>query len=102
MWSYVSGAEKKPANTKIDNYKILLSKWEVWNAKIITWFNDSVEQSIRQLAKFSTAKEIWDYLAKLYLQSNFAKRCQLEHDIRSTVQGIKVYKNFIQLIRKYV
>lgn len=35
-----------------------------------------------QLALYETAKEVWDHLARLYTQSNFAKQFQLETDIR--------------------
>ncbi|OMO69743.1 Zinc finger, CCHC-type [Corchorus olitorius] len=38
------------------------------------------------LAKFKTTKEVWDYLSNLYVQSNFAKRYELEKVIRSEGQ----------------
>ena len=57
------------------HYHELCSTWNTNNAKIITWINNSVDQSIGvHFARFNTAKEIWDYLSKLYIQSNFAKR----------------------------
>lgn len=88
MWDYVIGTVKKLSDAKIENFKELLLVWEMNNAKIITWINNSVEQFIgMQLAKFSTANEIWDYLSRVYVQSNFAKRYQLDHDIRETPQG---------------
>ena len=63
-----------PTDNKLDNYVVLLETWEVDNSKIITWVNNSVTPSIGlQLAKYETAKEVWDHLAKLYTQSNFAK-----------------------------
>ncbi|XP_062084857.1 uncharacterized protein LOC133790997 [Humulus lupulus] len=86
MWGYVSGTLVKPTNDKAD-YATLLENWEVDNSKIITWINNSVEHSIgTQLAKYETAKEVWDHLARLYTQSNFAKQYQLESDIRALEQ----------------
>ncbi|KAJ9548119.1 hypothetical protein OSB04_020662 [Centaurea solstitialis] len=50
--------------------------------------NNSVVQSIgTQLAKYDTAKEVWDHLERLYTQSNFAKQYQLETDIRALRQN---------------
>ena len=66
---------------------VLIDTWEENNAKIITWINNSVEHSIgMQLAKYETAKEVWDHLQRLFTQSNFAKQYQLENDIRALHQ----------------
>ncbi|OMO63131.1 Integrase, catalytic core [Corchorus capsularis] len=46
------------------------------------------------LAKFKTAKEVWDYLANLYVQSNFAKRYELEKVIRSEGQKDRSIQDF--------
>lgn len=87
MWGYVSGTFVKPVQTNED-YQNLLDIWEANNAKIITWVNNSVEHSIgTQLAKYETAKEVWDHLQRLFTQSNFAKQFQLENDIRALQQG---------------
>ncbi|KAK0598489.1 hypothetical protein LWI29_035151 [Acer saccharum] len=87
MWGYVSGISGKPDDKKAENYVDLLDVWEANNSKIITWVNNSVEHSIgTQLAKYETAKEVWDHLARLYTQSNFAKQYQLESDIRALEQ----------------
>jgi len=94
MWGYVTRTVRKPSDAKVEKYEELLSVWEMNNAKIITWINYSVEQSIgRQLAKFSTTKEIWDYL---YIQSNFAKgyQLELELDIKKTPQGDRSIQDF--------
>lgn len=88
MWSYVSGVRVKPTDTKAADYEASVDVWEANNSKIITWVNNSVTHSIgAQLAKYETAKEVWDHLAKLYTQSNFAKQYQLEIDIRSLQQN---------------
>ena len=84
LWGYVSGTFVKPRDEKAENYMKLVDVWEFDNSKIITWINNSVKHTIgMQLAKFETAKEVWDYLEKLYTQSNFAKQYQLEIDIRA-------------------
>ncbi|KAK0607549.1 hypothetical protein LWI29_016510 [Acer saccharum] len=89
MWGYVSGISGKPDDKKAENYVDLLDVWEANNSKIITWVNNSVEHSIgTQLAKYETAKEVWDHLARLYTQSNFAKQYQLESDIRALEQKV--------------
>jgi hypothetical protein len=66
---------------------VLIDTWEANNAKIITWINNSVEHSIgTQLAKYETAKEVWDHLQRLFMKSNFAKQYQLENDIQALYQ----------------
>ncbi|CAL5409488.1 unnamed protein product [Camellia sinensis] len=47
-----------------------------------------------QLRSFKSGKEAWDYLAELYGHSNFAKKYQLETQIRATKQGDKTIKEF--------
>ncbi|XP_022859302.1 uncharacterized protein LOC111380069 [Olea europaea var. sylvestris] len=87
MWGFISGTSVKPENTNED-YATLIDAWESNNSKIITWINNSVEHSIgRELAKYETAKEVWDHLQRLFTQSNFAKQYQLENDIRALHQN---------------
>nr|XP_008392029.1 uncharacterized protein LOC103454213 [Malus domestica] len=90
LWGYVSGTVSAPNNPKDEKHVDLLAIWEMNNSKIITWINISVALKIgMQLAKFSTSKEVWDHLAKLYTKSNFAKRYQLEMEIRANQQSDK-------------
>ncbi|KAK0583513.1 hypothetical protein LWI29_037703 [Acer saccharum] len=71
IWGYVSGILGEPKDKKAENYADLLDVWEAKNSKIITWVNNSIEHSIGiQLAKYETAKEVWDHLARLYTQSS--------------------------------
>ena len=64
MWGYVSGTYVVPKNNE-EKYAELIDTWEGNNAKIITWINNSVEHSIgTQLAKYETAKEVWDQCVK--------------------------------------
>lgn len=88
MWGYVNGSNTKPTDEKAENSSELIDVWEANNSKIITWINNSVVPSIGiQLAKFEYAKEVWDHLTKLFSQSNFAKRYQLECDIHALEQN---------------
>jgi hypothetical protein len=74
MWGYVSGTYVIPKNTE-EGDAVLIDTWEVNNAKIITWINNSVEHSIgTQLAKYETTNEVWDHLQQLFTQSNFANK----------------------------
>ena len=86
LWGYVSGISVQPKITDM-NFATLIDAWDANNAKIITWINNSVEHFIgTQLAKYETAKEVWDHLQRLFTQSNFAKQYQLENDIRALQQ----------------
>lgn len=88
VWGIVTGTKGRPTDDKAANYATLLDSWETDNSKIITWINNSVTQSIgTQLAKYDTAKEVWEHLERLYTQSNFAKQYQLETDIRALKQN---------------
>jgi len=81
MWGYVSGTYVVPKNTE-EGDTASIDAWEANNTKIITWINNSVEHSIgTQLAKYETAKEVWDHLQRLFTQSNFSKQYQLKNDI---------------------
>jgi hypothetical protein len=99
IWGYVDGTSVKPTNNadKKDEakYATELETWDANNSKIITWINNSVSQSIGvQLAKYDTAKEVWDHLKRLFVQSNFAKRYQLEGDIRGLKQNNMTIQEF--------
>ncbi|XP_073136982.1 uncharacterized protein [Henckelia pumila] len=93
--SYVTGVRIKPTDETTTNYADLVDSREVDNSKIITWINNSVTHFIGvQLAKYETTKEVWDHLARLYTQSNFAKQYQLETDIRALQQNDKNVQEF--------
>ena len=95
MWGYITGVKPRPIDDKTENFDLLVDLWETNNSKIITWINNSVTQSIgMQLAKYDTAKEVWDHLERLYTQSNFAKQYQLEYDIRALQQNDQSFQDF--------
>ena len=89
MWKYVFGSTFKPEKSEdTEKYDELLDVWDTNNSKIITWINNSVEHRIgMQLARYETAKEVWDYLQRLYVRSNFAVQYQLEVPDKADVSG---------------
>ncbi|GMP73197.1 hypothetical protein CsSME_00031023 [Camellia sinensis var. sinensis] len=95
LWDYVCGIVTVP-NPGHENYTSLSQQWKTKNAEILNMIctyvlNPSV--SI-QLRSFKSGKEAWDYLAELYGHSNFAKKYQLETQIRATKQGDRPIKEF--------
>jgi len=67
IWGYVSRTYVVPKNTE-EGDTASIDAWETNNAKIITCINNSVEHSIgTQLAKYETAKEVWDHLQRLFM-----------------------------------
>ncbi|XP_077252465.1 uncharacterized protein LOC143891842 [Tasmannia lanceolata] len=79
LWKYVTGDLKplKKDDPKFDD-------WEINNNKILTWIANTVTPSISmQFGRFDTAKDVWDFMSRRYLQSNFARKYKLEQDLRS-------------------
>ncbi|XP_028114168.1 uncharacterized protein LOC114312155 [Camellia sinensis] len=85
-WGYVSGSIPRPSDPKQEEYLPSCDTWDCDNAQVLTWFHNSVDDRIGMMfSKYSTAKEVWDYLQSVYHQSNFAKRYELE----TTIQGAR-------------
>lgn len=85
IWSYIDGisVKLKDKNAEV-KYAKKLKIYDLSNSKILIWINNFVSQSTgMQLAKYDTAKEVWDHLKCLYAQSNFEKWYQLKSDIRA-------------------
>jgi len=86
MWGYISGTYVVPKNIE-ERDAALIDAWEVNNAKIITWINNSIEHSIgTQLVKYEITNEVCDHLQRLFTLSNFVKQYQLDNDIRALHQ----------------
>ena len=82
LWGHVDGSSAAPS----DNDALIA--WQIKDAQIITWILASIDpQMVNNLRSFSTAKEMWDYLKRVYNQDNAAKRFQLELDIAAYRQG---------------
>ena len=52
----------------------------------MTWILASVDQ-VFNLRSYKTAKDMWEYLKKVYNQDNTAGRFQLDYDIANYSQG---------------
>lgn len=71
-WSLADSQKPTPDKAKESE------EWDTNNVFIVTWIAHSVEPSIgANLSKFVEAKAVWDYLARVYVQSNFGHRYQL-------------------------
>lgn len=69
------------------------------NAKIVSLILNSVESHISiALKRFSTAKEMFEYLKRVYQQSNLARRYQVEHDDTNIHE---YYPGFFNLLSDY-
>ncbi|GMY24222.1 Zinc finger, CCHC-type [Fagus crenata] len=90
LWKYVTGEKtcpKKLEDQKVADFESKVEEWEMNNSKIVTWIANTVTTSISmQLGKFETAKEVWDFLARRYVQTDFARRSKLELDLASLKQ----------------
>ncbi|GKV38706.1 hypothetical protein SLEP1_g46590 [Rubroshorea leprosula] len=76
------------------------------NAKIVSWILASVDINIRiPMRGFRTAKAMWEHLEKVYQQSNWARKFQIEFDIFKFAQGDKniqdYYAAFMSLWTEY-
>lgn len=96
LWSYVDGSNPKPFDKEAS------ARWVIKNAKIKTWFMESVEPSIAvNLSTLSTAHAMWEYLKRIYKQSNEARMYQLEQEISNLSQessGIQEYYSAMMLL----
>lgn len=102
MWGHVEGTTRPPTDRKDEGYATALSKWTIENAQILTWFHNSVEPSIgMNFSKYNTSKKVWDYLKGMYLESNFAKRYELEMSIQNATQKDKSIQEFYNEMTTY-
>ena len=97
----MDGFDPKP---KDDDNKI--SAWKTKDAKIKTWLLGSVEPHfILNLKPCKSAREMWDYLKKIYQQGNAARQFHLELDISQFSQGIlsiqEYYNGFRRMWSEY-
>ena len=82
LWGHIDGSNPAP----IEPTK--LAQWQVKDARVMTWILASIDQLIAfNLKPYKTAKDMWEYLKKVYNQDNTAKRFQLEYDIANYSQG---------------
>ena len=59
-----------------------LAQWQVKDARVMMWIMGSIDQSlVLNLKPYKTAKDMWEYLKKVYNQDNTTKRFHLEYEI---------------------
>ncbi|KAK3011513.1 hypothetical protein RJ639_011121 [Escallonia herrerae] len=74
LWGYVDGSEPQPATIQVKE----VAQWKYW---------DSDEG-------LHSAKDMWEYLEKVYQQLNFSCKFQVEHDIFIYGQGEKSIQDY--------
>ena len=107
LYSYVTGLVTAP--TKVDNetdaaFVKRLDDWDIKNAKILGFINASTTQEIhQQLIGFSTAKEVWDFIAKRFTTTGLSHQYQLwsafQTKRQQPDQPISTYVSEMQVIR---
>eukprot|EP00268_Persea_americana_P061956 TRINITY_DN7898_c1_g1_i12.p1 TRINITY_DN7898_c1_g1~~TRINITY_DN7898_c1_g1_i12.p1 ORF type:complete len:419 (+),score=52.49 TRINITY_DN7898_c1_g1_i12:979-2235(+) len=83
LWKYLVSKidQPNPKNAKYEERESAIGKINSWIA------NSSIPSIGNQLAKFDYPKDAWDYLARLYTQTNAACRYQIEREIKNADQG---------------
>ena len=81
-------------------------KWEVKDAQIMSWILGSMEHyMLLNLKPYKSSREMWDYLKKVYNQSNTTQRFQLELELGQLSQGSmsiqEFYSSFVNLWAEY-
>lgn len=100
LWNHIDGSSSAPTEAKA------LAQWQTQDARIVSWILASIESHmVNNLRSFSTAKQMWDYLRRVYHQENAARRFQLELEISTFSQGNlsieQYYSGFINLWSEY-
>ncbi|TXG68000.1 hypothetical protein EZV62_009275 [Acer yangbiense] len=103
LWGYIDGSIPKPEKGS-DSSQI--AKWESNDAKVISWILSSIDSHIiLNLQSYTCAKDMWEYLKKVYHQENSARRFQLELEISEYSQGNMsihdYYSGFMNLWSEY-
>ncbi|CAH9101369.1 unnamed protein product [Cuscuta europaea] len=81
LFGYISGLVKAPVkgtNGEDKDFANAMNDWDMQNAKIIGFINGSTITEIHnQLIGYSTAKEVWDFIARRFTASGLAHQYQL-------------------------
>ena len=92
LWGHIDGTDPAPNSEKEKETNV---KWEVKDAQIMSWILGSVEPSILlNRMPYKTSREMWEYLKKIYNQSNTARRFQLELELGQLSQGSMSIQEF--------
>jgi hypothetical protein len=74
---HLDGTDPEPSEDD-DRDKKTIREWYFVDNRIMAIIGQSVVPSIRlQLGKFTSAKEMWDFLSGMYVQSSHAREYQL-------------------------
>ena len=100
LWGHIDGTSSTLKDTKG------LGLWEAKDARIVSWLLGSIKpHMVNNLRSFSTAKEMWEYLRRIYNQDNNACCFQLELEIAYFTQGNlsieQYYSGFLNLWGEY-
>ena len=84
LWGHIDGS-----------IPISSQKWSTNNAKIKTWIMKFVDISIAvNLSNLPTAKNMWEFLERIYKRANQARLYKLEQDLISLSQESKSIQEF--------
>ena len=76
LWGHIDGSVPAPQGAEA------LSKWEIHDARVMTWLLSSVESHlVLNLRPYKTVAAMWTYLNTVYNQDNSAKRFHLEYEM---------------------
>ena len=82
MWGHIDGSVPTSQGAEA------LSKWEIHDARAMTWLLSSVEfQLVLNLTPYKTTAAMWTYLNMVYNQDNSAKLFHLEYEMSNITQG---------------
>ena len=82
LWGHIDGSNPAPRDAEA------LSKWEIKDARVMTWILSSVEPHlVLNLRPYKTVVAMWNYLHTVYNQDNSAKHFQLEYEMANFTQG---------------
>lgn len=100
LWGHLDGSSPAPIDSND------LRQWEAKDAQIVSWILGSIEvHMVNNLRSFGTAKDMWEYLQRVYNQNNTARRFQLELDMSHYSQGNlsieQYYSGFLTLWSEY-
>ena len=93
LWSHIDGSSSALTDAKE------VTRWEAKDARIVSWILASIEpQMVNNLRSFNTAKEMWDFLKRIYLQDNTDDVFNLNWREVSLVKVISPLRSIIQAL----
>ncbi|KAH7521423.1 hypothetical protein FEM48_Zijuj07G0031600 [Ziziphus jujuba var. spinosa] len=76
LWGHIDGSDPAPTEPP------KLAQWQVKDARVMTWILGSIDQLlVPDLRPYRIAKDMWEYVRKVYNQDNTAKHFRLEYEI---------------------